>query len=82
MGWPRRLCIFDKFAASERVFASKWPLPEVEALAKHRCLLFAAPRIGASQRKRVFGATHATAHIGLGSAQGAISYSVKSVISA
>jgi len=28
------------------------------------------PRIGATQRKRVFGATHATAHIGLGSAPG------------
>jgi len=40
------------------------------------------PWINTTQRKRVFGATHATAHIGLGSAPGAISYSVKSVISA
>jgi hypothetical protein len=34
------------------------------------CLRF---RIGVTQRKRGSGATHATAHIGLGSASGAIS---------
>ena len=32
--------------------------------------LVCRPRIGATQRKRVFGATDATAHIGLGSAPG------------
>jgi hypothetical protein len=42
----------------------------------HRSLLF-APRIGVTQRNRVFDATHATAHVGLGSAPGAITSSVK-----
>jgi hypothetical protein len=65
-----------KFAAPESVSDAKWPLPEAEALAMHRCLFFATPKIGATQRKRVFGATHATTHIELGSAPGAISYSV------
>ena len=44
--------------------------------------LVCLPRISVAQRKCDFGATHAIAHRGLNPAQGAISYSVKSVISA
>jgi hypothetical protein len=72
---------FPQICGSERVFASKSPLRRREhwRCIVDPCLRF---RIGFTQRNCLFAATHATAHKGAEPSSEAISYSVKSVISA